>query len=165
MARQTRRILGILAAHSEAWLAARRDHDNRRHYGENPGGKADANPLDPAISFKVPADGEYVVLIFRIVFVRVADRTSRIGQSRRLPSADFRLWLGSDAVTLPRKGTARLKIAAERIGGFQTDRAGSAGFACPRFGRKDDAECESDQRRIDVQNRRTAEDRCRAGED
>ncbi len=80
--------------------------------------KAEANPLDPVLNFKVPADGVYAV--------RIQDRfRSRGGPDfayrlRAVPPdpADFRLWLADDAVTLPRLGTAKLKITAERMGGF-----------------------------------------------
>jgi len=73
---------------------------------------------DPMGEFIVPADGSYQV--------RVRDRfRSRGGPeyAYRLRVAppgppDFRLWLSPDAVTLPRKGQARLKISVERLGGF-----------------------------------------------
>jgi hypothetical protein len=81
--------------------------------------KAEANPLDPVLNFKVPADGVYAV--------RIQDRfRSRGGPDfayrlRAVPPdpADFRLWLAADAVTLPRLGTTKLKITAERLGGFK----------------------------------------------
>ena len=89
--------------------------------------KAEANPADPLVRFVVPVDGEYRV--------QVQDRfRSRGGPefAYRLrvappPAPDFRLTLaadprqqaGPDAVTLARKGTAKLKINVERIGGFK----------------------------------------------
>jgi len=91
---------------------------------------AEANPLDPTLRFPVPADGPYVV--------QVKDRfRSRggpdFGYRLRIappPAADYRLWLGSDAVTLLRHKivkdakfrqpeASRLKITAERLGGFK----------------------------------------------
>ena len=88
---------------------------------------AEAGAADPIIRFAVPADGEYVV--------QIQDRyRSRGGLdfAYRLrvappPGADFRLTLVGDArqgttgdtVTLPRKGTAKLKINVERLSGFK----------------------------------------------
>jgi hypothetical protein len=73
---------------------------------------------DPRLAFTAPADGTYLL--------RVSDRfRSRGGPdfAYRLridhpPSADFRLQLGADAVTVPRGGEARLKVQAEQLGGF-----------------------------------------------
>jgi len=81
--------------------------------------KAEANPGDPMFRFHAPAEGEYRV--------RVQDRfRSRGGPdfAYRLrvappPNADFQLTMTTDAVTLPRKGTAKLKINVERIGSFK----------------------------------------------
>ena len=81
--------------------------------------KAEANPGDPLVRFTLPADGEYSV--------QIADRfRSRGGPdfAYRLrvappPPADFRLTFPIDAVTLPRKGTAKLKLNIESIGGFK----------------------------------------------
>jgi hypothetical protein len=81
--------------------------------------KAEANPGDPLVRFTVPVDGEYSV--------QVQDRfRSRGGPdfAYRLrvappPPADFRLTFPLDAVTLPRKGTAKLKLNIERVGGFK----------------------------------------------
>jgi hypothetical protein len=78
-----------------------------------------AGPLDPKLRFTAPADGTYVA--------RVQDRfRSRGGPAYayRLridqPGApDFRLWLGADAVTVPRNGQARVKIRADRLAGFK----------------------------------------------
>jgi hypothetical protein len=89
--------------------------------------KADASPADPVVRFVVPTDGEYRIL--------VQDRfRSRggpdFGYRLRIappPAPDFRLTLaadprqqtGADAVTLPRKGQAKLKLNVERLGGFK----------------------------------------------
>jgi hypothetical protein len=73
---------------------------------------------DPRLRFTAPADGTYLF--------RVADRFhSRGGPdfTYRLrldhpPPPDFRLQLAADAVTVPRGGQAKLKVHAERLGGF-----------------------------------------------
>lgn len=88
---------------------------------------AQASPADPSVRFAVPADGEYRV--------QIQDRfRSRGGPEfayrlRIVPpaAADFRLTLApdprqigpADAVSLPRKGQAKLKLNIERIGGFK----------------------------------------------
>jgi hypothetical protein len=80
--------------------------------------EAGAGQIDPNLIFTAPADGTYTVC--------VQDRLrSRGGPAfaYRLrvapPTADFRLVLATDAVTLPRGGQAKLKILAERLGGFK----------------------------------------------
>jgi hypothetical protein len=73
---------------------------------------------EPTLRFTAPADGSYVV--------QVRDRfASRGGPAfayrlRAVRSAaDFHLTLSSDAVSLPRKGQIKLKLAVERQGGFK----------------------------------------------
>jgi hypothetical protein len=81
--------------------------------------KAEAAPGDPTIRFHVPVDGEYRV--------QVQDRfRSRGGPefAYRLrvappPTPDFGLTLATDAITLPRKGQAKLKLNVQRISGFK----------------------------------------------
>ncbi|MBI2808045.1 MAG: PPC domain-containing protein [Planctomycetes bacterium] len=81
--------------------------------------RAEAGANDPSLTFKVPADGAYTV--------QVQDRfRSRGGPefAYRLRIAPpekvgFRLWLASDAVTVPRKGTGKLKLNVDRLGGFK----------------------------------------------
>jgi hypothetical protein len=89
--------------------------------------KAEANPGDPMIRFQFPVDGEYRV--------QVQDRfRSRGGPefAYRLriappPAPDFQVRIVSDprqpgtgdAVTLSRKGQAKLKLNVQRIGGFK----------------------------------------------
>jgi hypothetical protein len=81
--------------------------------------RAETNPQDPVLRFQVPADGEYVV--------GVQDRfRSRAGPDfgyrlriAELGPADFRLFLAGDAVSLPRKGTVKLKINVQRLSGFK----------------------------------------------
>jgi hypothetical protein len=73
---------------------------------------------DPRLRFTAPADGTYLF--------RVADRfRSRGGPDfayrlrlDRPPSPDFRLQLAADVVTVPRGGQAKLRVQAERLGGF-----------------------------------------------
>jgi hypothetical protein len=74
--------------------------------------------LDPSLTFTAPADGEYTV--------RVAERFRNRGGpafAYRLrltppPPPGFKLQLAADAVTVPRGGQAKLKVTAERLGGF-----------------------------------------------
>ena len=89
--------------------------------------KAEATAADCIARLTVPADGIYVV--------KVQDRFQSRGGPEfayRLriappPGADFRLTLASDprqpiagdAVTVPRKGTAKLKLNIDRFGGFK----------------------------------------------
>ena len=79
--------------------------------------EAAAGQLDPVLTFAPPADGDYCV--------RVADRfASRGGPAfayrlRLAPAVPgFRLQLAADVLTLPRGGQAKLKVTAERLGGF-----------------------------------------------
>jgi hypothetical protein len=80
--------------------------------------EAGPGPGDPLLRFTAPADGTYVV--------RVQDRfPSRGGPdfAYRLrvtgPAVpDFRLRLAADALALDRGGQARLKVLADRLGGF-----------------------------------------------
>jgi hypothetical protein len=81
--------------------------------------KGEASATDPVLRLQVPADGEYSV--------KIQDRfRSRGGPEfayrlRVAPPApaDFRLSIPSDAITLPRKGSAKFKINVERLGGFK----------------------------------------------
>jgi hypothetical protein len=84
--------------------------------------RAEANgpaQLDPSLRFTVPADGTYTV--------QVQDRfRSRGGPDfayrlrvDRQATPDFRVTLAADAVTVPRKGQTKLKIAVERMSGFK----------------------------------------------
>jgi len=80
--------------------------------------EAGAGQLDPALSFSAPADGTYTV--------QVADRFRNRGGPAfayrlRLASVSapgFRLQLQSDILSLPRGGQAKLRVLAEREGGF-----------------------------------------------
>ena len=81
--------------------------------------RAESSPTqpDPVLTFTPPADGAYCV--------RVADRFHTRGGPEfayrlRLapPVPGFRLQLAADVLTLPRGGQAKLKVTAERLGGF-----------------------------------------------
>ncbi len=80
---------------------------------------AGPNQLDPTLRFVVPADGTYAVRVQDRFASRGGPRFAyrlRVTQPR---SPDFRLWLAADAVTVPRKGQAKLKILADRLAGFK----------------------------------------------
>ena len=85
--------------------------------------RAEANPLDPTLRFQVPGDGDYVVQIQDRFHSRGGpDFAYRLHVAAPPTAPDFRLWLGGDAVTVLRNNTkvpARLKINAERLGGFK----------------------------------------------
>ncbi|MSQ96631.1 MAG: hypothetical protein EXR98_19055 [Gemmataceae bacterium] len=81
--------------------------------------KAEANPADPSLRFAVPADGEYRVQIQDRFRSRGGPEfTYRLRIAPPAP-ADFRLTFTGDAITMSRKGTAKLKINADRLGGFK----------------------------------------------
>ena len=73
---------------------------------------------DPSLTFRTPAGGTYLA--------RVRDRFRSRGGSAwayRLrvaaaPAADYRLALAADTLGVPRGGQAKLKVDAERLGGF-----------------------------------------------
>lgn len=81
--------------------------------------RAESTAADCVERVTVPADGEYIV--------KVQDRFASRGgpefayRLRVVPPAppDFRLTLASDAVTLPRKGQAKLKVNIDRLSGFK----------------------------------------------
>jgi hypothetical protein len=89
--------------------------------------KAEASPADPVLRYQIPANGEYRVKIqdrFRsrggpefAYRLRVAPPAA--SDFRLTFAADARQAGGADAITLPRKGTAKLKLNVERIGGFK----------------------------------------------
>jgi hypothetical protein len=79
-----------------------------------------ATNSDPIIHFTAPADGVYRVEVAErfqnrggpaFVYLLKVERAIK-------PSADFRLTIAADALTIPRGGQAKLKVAAERFGGF-----------------------------------------------
>jgi hypothetical protein len=80
-------------------------------------GETVVGQLDPVMTFAPPADGIYCV--------RVADRFHTRGgpefayRLRVAPATvGFRLQLAADVLTLPRGGSAKLKVTADRLGGF-----------------------------------------------
>jgi hypothetical protein len=94
--------------------------------------RAEAGPgqLDPSLRFTVPADGAYTVRIQDRFSTRAGPNFAyrlRVDQAK---TPDFRLWLATDAITLPRedpapmpkapkKGQAKLKVTVDRLGGFK----------------------------------------------
>lgn len=88
---------------------------------------AEAGPGDPRVSFQVPADGEYRVRIQdRFVSRGGADFAYRL-RIAAPPPPDFLLTMAADprnanpgdAVTVPRKGTAKMRLNVERVGGLK----------------------------------------------
>ncbi len=79
--------------------------------------EATATQLDPTLNFTPPVDGTYGV--------RIAEKVTNRGGPEfayRLrvaaPTLSFRLHLGADVLSVPRGGQAKLKVTAERQGGF-----------------------------------------------
>jgi len=76
-----------------------------------------ANQLDPTLDFKVPADGVYVVQVHERFRSRGGSEFAyrlRAGTA----AADFQLSLNEDTLTIPRNGTAKVRVSANRLGGF-----------------------------------------------
>ena len=71
------------------------------------------------LSFQVPADGEYAVQVQDRFRSRAGPDFAYRMRISEPPPAGFRLVLPSDAVTVPRKGTAKLKVHVQRQGGFK----------------------------------------------
>src|SRR5262249_59106790 len=72
---------------------------------------------DPALLFTAPADGTFYARVRDRFRTRGgADHAYRLRMDR--PQPDFRLRLAADALTLPRGGQAKLRVLAERQGGF-----------------------------------------------
>ena len=81
--------------------------------------KGEASPADPIVRYQVPDDGDYRVKIqdrFRSRGGPELAYRLRVAPPR---PADFRLSFPSDAITLPRKASAKFKINVERFGGFK----------------------------------------------
>jgi hypothetical protein len=89
--------------------------------------RAEANAGDPTVRFSVPADGEYRVQIQDRFRSRGGPEFAYRLRVAPPPAPDFRLTLAADprqpgagdAVTVLRKGTAKLKVNVERFGGFK----------------------------------------------
>lgn len=76
------------------------------------------NPVEPRGTLTIPADGDYTLEVRDVLNSRGgADFAYRL-RLGLAPGPDFRLSLASDALTLPRGGEAKLKVIAERSGGF-----------------------------------------------
>lgn len=75
--------------------------------------------LDPILQFTAPADGTYQIRVQDRFRTRGGDGFAYRLRIERPPSADFRLTLLANTITLPRKGKSPLKVAAERLGGFK----------------------------------------------
>src|SRR5262249_4807585 len=84
--------------------------------------RADGTPAqaDPVLSFTAPADG--------VCRVQVEDRfrsrggpdfAYRLGLTRGAGDPDFRLQLAADTVSIIRSGTAKVRVTADRQGGFK----------------------------------------------
>jgi Bacterial pre-peptidase C-terminal domain len=75
--------------------------------------------LDPLLRFTAPADGTYTVDVQdRFRSRGGADFAYRL-RAVQPKTPDFRLTLPTDAVTVPRKGQGKLKVAVERLAGFK----------------------------------------------
>lgn len=75
-------------------------------------------PMEPKASFTAPETGTYVLTVRDALPDRGGSEffyRLRIGPT---PPPDFRLRLAADALTIPRGGEVKLKVAVERIGGF-----------------------------------------------
>jgi hypothetical protein len=73
---------------------------------------------DPSLLFTAPADGTYLLRVTDHFRSRGGPDFAYRLRLDRPPGPDFRLQLAADAVTVPRGGQAKLKVQAERQGGF-----------------------------------------------
>ncbi len=75
---------------------------------------------DPKVLFTAPNDGTYLVRVGERFRRRAGpDFTYRLKvRDAKTPSPDVRLTVANDLAIVPRGGTAKLKLAVERIGGF-----------------------------------------------
>ncbi len=76
-------------------------------------------PGDPSLRFTVPADGTYTVKVQDRFRSRGGPQFAYRLRAWQPTTADYRLTLAADAVTVPRKGQGKLKITAERLAGFK----------------------------------------------
>ncbi len=77
-----------------------------------------AKDADPSFEFVAPEEGSYKVQVSERFRTRGGPAFSYRLRVARPDSPDFRLRLVTDAVNLPRGGQAKLKVHAERLGGF-----------------------------------------------
>lgn len=84
-----------------------------RHTPDDPG-------TDPLVSFQPPADGVYTIRVAERFRNRGgADFGYRLRVREAVPAApDFGLTLATDSVNVPRGGSVKWKLTAERTGGF-----------------------------------------------
>jgi hypothetical protein len=79
---------------------------------------AASGALDPRLSFTAPADGTYYARVGERFHARGGPAYAYRLRVDRPAAPDFRLHLVPDALALVRGGEAKLKINAERLGGF-----------------------------------------------
>jgi hypothetical protein len=75
--------------------------------------------LDPSLRWTVPADGTYTVTVQDRFQSRGGPDFAYRLRAQQATTADFRLTLATDAMTVPRKGQAKLKVTADRMAGFK----------------------------------------------
>ncbi len=75
--------------------------------------------VDPVLAFQPPADGVYTIRVAERFRGRGgADFAYRLRVREAVPAApDFRLKLATDFLNVPRSGSAKWKLTAERVGG------------------------------------------------
>lgn len=73
---------------------------------------------DAQVRFAAPAEGDYLVRVEERFRSRGGDDFAYRLRVAPLPAPDYQLSFAADALTLPRGGQAKLKVRAERIGGF-----------------------------------------------
>jgi hypothetical protein len=77
-----------------------------------------AEGADPSLMFQPPADGAYLVSVRDRFRSRGGPAWAYRLRVDETPAADFRLTLPSDTLTVPRGGSAKVKVETERLGGF-----------------------------------------------
>jgi hypothetical protein len=77
-----------------------------------------AGQTDPVIRFTAPADGPYLVRVAECFRSRGGPNYAYRLRIDRPGQPDFRLRLSADALTVPRGGLVKLRLTAERLGGF-----------------------------------------------
>ena len=79
-----------------------------------------AQNAEPKLTFSPPADGTYRIEVAERFHLRGGPAFAYLLQigAQAKPAPDFKLHLVADTLNLPRGGKAKLKITAERSGGF-----------------------------------------------